>query len=151
MWYNNNKIKSLNSFLVDKSDPGSNDSLPRGENESNEKERSIYDIEEKIIEEFKLRVKKQNTKIDELGNLISELKIHAKEIGEQIKGSNITIKKIIPKAVVIIDNVEKKKDYVTDLVKKLRNKYNICCDIILFLILLGLICFLLSIIRHKYF
>lgn len=103
---NNNKIKSLNSFLVDKSDPGSNDSLPRGESESNENERSIYDIEEKIIEEFKLRVKKQNTKIDELGNLVSELKIHAKEIGEQIKGSNITIKKIIPKAVVIIDNVE---------------------------------------------
>ena len=145
------KIKGKPSLISDNnSDPGSKDCLPKNDNNSNENERPIYDIEQEIIDEFKLRVQKQDKKIDDLGNLVSSLKLQAKEIGEMIKGSNIQIKKIIPEAVVIISNVEKKTNNVNDLIKEIK-KHNLCCDIILFLLLIGLICVLISIIRHKYF
>ena len=89
--------------------------------------------------------------LDELGNKISGLKMLANQIGDQINGSNKTITKIIPKAVIVIDDIENKTNEAKEVVKKLRNPCRKIFDITLLMILLGLICVLISIIRHKYF
>ena len=89
--------------------------------------------------------------LDELGNKISGLKMLANQIGDQIIGSNKTITKIIPKAVIVIDDIENKTNETKEVVKKLRNPCRKIFDITLLMILLGLICVLISIIRHKYF
>lgn len=141
----------MNLYLSEeKKDPGSSDYL-RDNNNSGEDDRSLYDIEEKIIDEFKIGTLKIDTKIDELGHEVPKLKMAAKEIGDIIKGNNVQITKIIPKAVKIINETESKTEMVNDLIKKLRKPCNLICDLILTLILLGLICVLVSIIRHKYF
>ena len=75
----------------------------------------------------------------------------AQEIGNQINGPNKTITKLIPKAVIVIDDIENKTNETKEVVKKLRNPCRKIFDITLLMILLGLICVLISIIRHKYF
>lgn len=157
--YNNIEIKpkkkiiSLEEFMKsnDKKDPGSVDVLREDVNNiSQESERPIYAEEEVIIGEFKMRVEKQNVMIDDLQNAVTGLKAQAKEIGDQIKGINIPVKKIIPKAVIVINNIESKNKRLTDLIKKIRSPCDLFCDILLIVILFGLICVLISIIKHKY-
>ena len=114
-----------------------------------ESDRELYDIEQDMIDEFNLEVIKINQKVDELGNIIPKLKISAEEIGKQIRG--MPIKKIIPKAVFITKEVKSKTEMVNDYIKEIKKPCNFCCDLILLLILLGLICILISIIRQKYF
>ena len=135
----------------DKKDPGSVDVLREDVNNiSQESERPIYAEEEVIIGEFKMRVEKQNVMIDDLQNAVTGLKAQVKEIGDQIKGINIPVKKIIPKAVIVINNIESKNKRLTDLIKKIRSPCDLFCDILLIVILFGLICILISIIKHKY-
>ena len=143
---------SLSNFLqqTDKKDPGSNDLINNESCENGEEgtERSI--IEQGIIDEFNIRKIEQNVKIDELGNKISDLKILAEDINNQIKGINVKVTKVIPEMVIVVNNVKSKNEMVTDLIKQIRKPSKFCCDIVLILILLGLICVLISIIRHKY-
>ena len=146
------KAMSLSTFLqqTDKKDPGSNDLINNESSENGEEgtERSI--IEQGIIDEFNIRKLEQNVKIDELGNKISDLKILAEDINNQIKGINVKVTKVIPEMVIVVNNVKSKNEMVTDLIKQIRKPSKFCCDIVLILILLGLICALISIIRHKY-
>ena len=145
------KNNLLNSYLInsENKEPGSKDNL-RSNNNSDE-DRSLYDIEKEFIDEFKLGTIQIDKKVDELGRLVPKLKIAAEEIGKIIKGNNIQITKITPKAVKIIDEVKSKTEMVNDYIKEIRKPFNFCCDIILIIILLGLICVLISIIKHKFF
>ena len=140
-------ILNINSLISQNKDPGSSDKIRR--NDMDESDRELYDIEKDMIDEFNLEVIKIDKKIDELGHIIPSLKIAAEEIGKQIRGIQIT--KIIPKAVFITKEVKSKTEMVNDYIKEIRKPCNFCCDIILLLILLGLICILISIIRQKYF
>ena len=135
----------INSYLNQSKDPGSSDII----RSNHESDRPLSDVEKKIIDEFEIESIKIDTKIDELGHAISTLKIAAVEVGEAIKGTQIT--KIIPKAVLVTNEVKSKTEMVNDLIKEIRKPCNFFCDLILILILLGLICILISIIRHKYF
>ena len=65
------------------------------------------------------------------------------EIGKRTKQSG---KKIDDTQQKILSQNER----VKELINKLRSSDKICCDIVLILILLGLICVLYSIIKHKY-
>ena len=46
--------------------------------------------------------------------------------------------------------VKTQNDKLKDLVEQIRSSDKICCDLILILILLGLICVLYSVIKHKF-
>ena len=146
----NDILNNFNELINKKEDPGSSSNILRNDINS-EEERSLYDEEKKIIDEFKLESVKVDTKVDELGRVVAQLKIEALEIRDQLKGSNVQITKIIPKAVIITEDVKSKTEMVNDYIKEIRKPFNFCCDIILILILLGLICVLISIIKHKYF
>ena len=46
--------------------------------------------------------------------------------------------------------VQTQNERVKDLLNKIRTSDKICCDIVLILIVIGLICVLYSVIKHKY-
>ena len=140
-------IINVNSLINQSRDPGSSENIRR--NDHDESDRELYDIEQEMIDEFNIEVIKIDKKIDELGNAVTVLKLEAEKIGNQIRGMPIT--KIIPKAVFITKEVKSKTEMVNDYIKEIKKPCNFCCDLILILILLGLICILISIIRHKYF
>ena len=62
---------------------------------------------------------------------------------KKIKGTDDKIIKTTVK-------VQTQNERVKDLLYKIRSSDKICCDIVLVLILIGLICVLYSIIKHKY-
>ena len=61
----------------------------------------------------------------------------------KIKGTDDKIKKTTVK-------VQTQNERVKDLLNKIRTSDKICCDIVLILIVIGLICVLYSVIKHKY-
>ena len=132
----------LKDFL--EKEPGSSEKV----REPKESSRELYSEEKEIIDEFEMRIQRQNKNLENLADQVRQLKISAEDIGAQIKGINIPIKKIIPKTVIIIDDVKTKKNSVNDLIKEIRKPSKICCDLFLLFILLGLISVLISIIRH---
>lgn len=157
--FNNIEVKTNimneNPLMIDtkEKEPGSSEILRNGEdnNSSEENERPIYEEELKIIDEFKLSVIKQDKELNKLKLGVDKLKDMAIEIGEQIKGTGLQINNTTPKAVIIVDNVKSKTEMVNDLIKEIRKPSKICCDICLIILLFGLICVLISIIRRKFF
>ena len=147
-----NNIPKISDLLESDSNLGSNDKLgPNIIDKSENDDRPIYEEEEKIIDEFKIRVMKQDEQIDKIRFQVGILKCQALEIQQLLKGMNIPNKKSESKMITTIENVKKSTERVNEFIKELRSPSRFCCDIILILILMGLICVLISIIRHKYF
>ena len=138
----NNLIKGNNIEL------GSNDIMRSVDSEENGK--PITEEELEILKHFNMRIEKQDDLLKNLRMKVKNLKEKGKEIGEQIKGFNIPVKKITPKCVIVINDVKSKTEMVNDVIKKIRDPSKMLCDIILIMVLLGLICVLVSIIRKKY-
>ena len=65
------------------------------------------------------------------------------DIGKKVKQTEKKIDKTHKK-------MKTQNERVIELINKIRSPEKLCCDIILILILLGLICVLYSIIKHKY-
>ena len=108
-------------------------------------------IEESSLELIKqIRNKGQDEKLDEIAEGIKILKhegemagIGIKEVGERTKKTGKDMDKTH-------ERVKTQNERISELVNKIRSSDKICCDIVLILILLGLICVLYSIIKHKY-
>ena len=153
--FNNIEVKTniinINSVLIDNKDPGSSEVLRDDDKSSGDNERPIYEEEQQIIDEFKLRVINQDKELIKLKYGVDKLKDMAKDIGDQIKGTGLQIHNTTPKAVVIVDSVKSKTEMVNDLIKEIRKPSKICCDIALIILLFGLISILISIIRGKFF
>ena len=136
---NNKQIQNLEEFL--KKSQSCEDSG---------QERELYEEEKDKINEWNERKKNQNKKLEEISKGIKQLKYEGEmareginEIGKRTKQSG---KKIDDTQQKILSQNER----VKELINKLRSSDKICCDIVLILILLGLICVLYSIIKHKY-
>ena len=97
-----------------------------------------------------MRKKGQDDKLKEIREGIQRIKIEAEKAGEGLKEIG---KKVIQNE-DHIDKTGKKlqtqNERVKDFINKIRSSDKICCDIVLILILIGLICVLYSIIKHKY-
>ena len=127
------------------------DILKKNKNfEDSTQEREPYEEEINKINEWDERKKKQDEKLEEIGIGVRELKYEAEmagkginEVGEGVKKTGINIDKTHEK-------VKTQNERLSELVNKIRSSDKICCDIVLILILLGLICVLYSIIIHKY-
>ena len=127
------------------------DILKKNKNfEDSTQEREPYEEEINKINEWDERKKKQDEKLEEIGIGVRELKYEAEmagkginEVGEGVKKTGINIDKTHEK-------VKTQNERLSELVNKIRSSDKICCDIVLILILLGLICVLYSIIKHKY-
>ena len=97
-----------------------------------------------------MRKKGQDDKLKDIRKGIQAIKIEAEKAGERLKEIG---KKVIQNE-DHIDKTGKKlqtqNERVKDFINKIRSSDKICCDIVLILILIGLICVLYSIIKHKY-
>ena len=118
-------------------------------NDENSEGRELYEEEKEKMDEWNNKIGQQNENLEELGKTVKELGNEAKNAGK----ANEEIKKRTNKLDKKFDHAHEKvkgqTERLTDLVNKIRSSDKICCDIILILILLGLICVLYSIIKHK--
>lgn len=102
------------------------------------------------MDEWGERVENQNEVLDEIAQGINELKYEGKMAGQGINDINKKVKATGKKIDKTQKRVKTQNERLTELVNKIRTSDKICCDIVLVLILLGLICVLYSIIKHKY-
>lgn len=122
----------------------------RKEMGENSDERELYEEENDKIEDWKARVKDQDEMLDEVGEGVKNIKNEAERAGEGISNINKKVKKTQKKMDKTSKKVKTQNDKLKDLVEQIRSSDKICCDLILILILLGLICVLYSVIKHKF-
>lgn len=135
---NENQIKTLEQFLNDKG----NDSYAVG--------RDLYDEENNKIGEWKNRVKDQDAQLDEIHKGVGQLKHEAGLAGQGINNFGIKVKKLNKHVDQTHKSVNTQNARLKELINKFRSADKYCCDIILILIFIGLVCTLYSIIKHKY-
>lgn len=119
-------------------------------NDENSEGRELYEEEKQQIDEWKREKDKQDEMLDQLGHAVKNLGNEAKVAESANEEINKRTKKLSKKMDKAGEKVKGQTDRLTDLVTKIRSSDKICCDIVLILILLGLICVLYSVIRHKF-
>ena len=135
---NENEIKTLEQFLNDKG----RDSYVVG--------RDLYEEENNKIGEWKNRVKDQDMQLDEIHKGVGQLKYEANIAGKGINNLGTKINKVNKHVDKTHQSVNTQNGRLKELINKFRSADKYCCDIILILILIGLVCTLYSIIKHKY-
>jgi len=125
----------------------------RKNNSSNEGEddrRDLTEEEKNKIKEWKLEVEEQNKILDEIREGVEKIKDEAITAGEGIKNVQKKVKKLHPKVDKTTKKIKTQNERLKELVNEIRSSDKICCDIILILIILGLVCVLYSVIKHKF-
>ena len=117
---------------------------------NNYQERELYDEEKDKIEEWKKEEEEQNKDLEEIHDGVKTLKKEVKLAGEGIKKVHEKVKKTTKKTEKIQTKIETQNRKLKELLNKIRTTDKICVDIILFIILLGLICVLYSIIKRRF-
>ena len=135
---NENQIKTLEQFLNDKG----GDSYVVG--------RDIYEEENNKIDEWKNRVKDQDMQLDEIHKGVGQLKYEAGLAGKGINDFGIKVNKVNKHVDKTHQSVNTQNARLKELINKFRSADKYCCDIILILIFIGLVCTLYSIIKHKF-
>jgi len=126
------------------------DELLQKKNNENYQERDLYDEEKNKMEEWKKEVEKQDKDLDEIHDGVKVLKNEIKIAGEGIKTVKKKVKKTTEKTEKIQKKIETQNMKLKKLLNKIRTGDKICVDLILFFIIIGLICVLYSIIKHKF-
>ena len=126
------------------------DELLQKKNNENYQERDLYDEEKNKMEEWKKEVEKQDKDLDEIHDGVKVLKNEIKIAGEGIKTVKKKVKKTTEKTEKCIKKIETQNMKLKKLLNKIRTGDKICVDLILFFIIIGLICVLYSIIKHKF-
>jgi len=135
---NENQIQTLENFL--------NDNKNQGENNV----RDIYEEEENKIDEWNNRIKQQDEKLDDIHKGMGKLKREATIAGTGINKTGNKIKKVNKHTEKTQKSVDSQNARLKELIQNIRSGDKYCCDIILILILIGLICTLYSVIKHKF-
>ena len=118
--------------------------------EDSTQERKLNEKEKNKINEWDERKKEQDEKLEEIGKGVQQLKHLAEMAGIGINKLGERTKMTERNIDITHKKVKTQNEKLSELVNKIRSSDKICCDIALILILLGLICFLYSIIKHKY-
>ena len=126
------------------------DFLKRSNFGENSELRELFEEEKNKIDEWKGRVQIQDQKLDEIRKALHELKGEAEKAGGAIKEIGIRVEGTGGEIIKTGQKLQTQNERVKDLLYKIRSSDKICCDIVLVLILIGLICVLYSIIKHKY-
>ena len=134
-----NKIQTLEQFL--NSNQNSNN-VGGG--------RDLYEEEENKIGEWKNRMKYQDDQLDEIHKGVGRLKQEANTAGKGINDIGTRVNKVSEHVDKTHKSVNTQNSRLKELIFKFRSADKYCCDIILILILIGLVCTLYSIIKHKW-
>lgn len=136
---NEDKIQTLEQFL--NSNMNSN---------SNIVGRDLIDEESNKIGEWKNRVKDQDQELDNIHKGVGQLKKEAELAGQGINNIGVKVKNVNKHVDKTQKSVNTQNSRLKELIFKFRSADKYCCDIILILILIGLVCTLYSIIKHKW-
>ena len=136
---NEKNIQTLEQFLT------TNNNF---QNEAND--RDIYEEEDNKIGEWKGRVKNQDDKLEEIHIGVGKLKREATTVGTGINKTSKKVKALNKHVDKTQKSVSSQNERLKELVNKIRSGDKYCCDILLILILIGLICTLYSVIKHKF-
>ena len=138
---NEDKIQTLEQFLNNNNNNNSNSYLPG---------RELYEEEEKKIGIWKNRVKEQDEQLDEIHKGVGRLKYEAGLAGQGINNIGQKVEKVNKHVDKTQKSVNSQNSRLKELLFKFRSADKYCCDIILILIFIGLVCTLYSIIKHKF-
>ena len=97
-----------------------------------------------------MRKKGQDDKLKDIRKGIQAIKIEAEKAGERLKEIGIKVDQNKDHIDKTGKKLQTQNERVKDFINKIRSSDKICCDIVLILILIGLVCVLYSIIKHKY-
>jgi len=118
--------------------------------EDGEERRDLTEEEKNKLKEWKRKVKEQDEMLDDIYAGVVNIKEEAIQAGEGIEGVGKKVKKLHPKVDKTTKKIKTQNERLKELVNEIRSSDKICCDIILILIFLGLVCVLYSVIKHKY-
>ena len=123
----------------------------KNKNSSQEREeRELTDEEKKKMEEWKMKKNEQDGELEEIRKIIKNMKGVAITIGDNINSVEIKTKDLGGEIDVTNKKIETQNERLKELIKKIRPCEKFCCDIILILIFLGLLCVLYSLIKNRY-
>lgn len=113
-------------------------------------DRELNQEEKDKMDEWKQKEKEQNEMLDEIAEGVREIGNQAKLAGKGIKDLGKIEKQTEKKMGKTTERIKSQNERLKELVNKIRSSDKICCDLVLILILIGLVCVLYSIIKHKY-
>lgn len=122
----------------------------RNEDDDNTQDRELYQEEKDKMDEWKQNVNDQNEMLEKVAIGVREIGKEAEMAGKGIKELGKIGKKTEKKMGHTTERIKSQNERLKELVNKIRSSDKICCDIVLILILIGLVCVLYSIIKHKY-
>ena len=124
--------------------------LANEEGKTAQEERELYEEEKAKMQEWEEEKARQNQDLDEIGNVVDQLREQSKLASENIDRTNKKVKQVTKKTVQATKKVNQQNKKLKDLVKKLRSGDKLCIDIVLILIVLGLIAVLYNIIKSQF-
>ena len=125
------------------------DDIIKQQTESEAFQREIYEEEQNAIDEWEQRKQKQNEELNDLGDLVRELKLEAKIAEEGVNNISKEVLKVSEHADKTSRSVVTQNKQLKELVNKIRGGNKLCVDFVLFVVLLGLIAVLYSLIKKQ--
>lgn len=138
---NENEIQTLEQFL---------NSNKEGNGYNGYGGRGLFQEEEDKIKEWKNRINDQDNQLEVIHKGLGELKYEADMAGHGINNFEAKIKNVNKHADKTQKSINTQNSRLKELIFKFRSADKFCCDIILILIFIGLVCTLYSVIKHKY-
>ena len=135
-----NEIKTLEQFLSENN--GSLNNI--GGN------RDLIEEEQNKIDEWGRRKKEQDEQLDEIHARVGDLKNEANFANRALSNIGKKVDKVGQHVEETNKSVSTQNGRLKELITKFRSPDKYCCDIILVLLLIGLVCTLYSIIKHKF-
>ena len=123
--------------------------LANEEGRTAQEERELYEEEKAKMEEWRQEQERQDEDLDEIGNVVRQIKDEAKLASENIVRTHKKVKQVSKKTVQTTKKVNQQNKKLKDLIKKLRSGDKLCIDIILILVGLGLVAVLYNLISSK--
>ena len=127
------------------------DIIAKEEGRNPQQERELNEEEEAKMKEWKEEVARQDKEIEEIGDIVKQIKEESKIASENIKNTNKHVKKLTKNTDQVTKRVSSQNKKLKDLIGKLRSGDRICLDIILILVALGLLAVLYNLIKAKFF
>jgi chromosome segregation ATPase len=120
--------------------------IANDEGRTAQEERELYEEEKAKMQEWKEELARQDEDLDEIHNVVLQIKDESKSAGQNIARTNKKVKQLSKKTSQTTKHVNEQNKKLKDLISKLRGGNKICVDIILILVAIGLIAVIYNLI-----
>ena len=113
-------------------------------------DRELYVEEQNKINQWNERVKGQDEKLEDIHRNVKILRNQVDLAGEGIDNVGLKVKNLNEHTDKTHKNLDTQNSRLKELIAKYRSGDKFCCDIILVFLIIGLVCSLYSVIKHKF-